>query len=266
MLHVRHWGTGAAACVLIHGLGEAGYVWEHLCQELPAGYHALAVDLRGHGLSPWSRDGRYEISQHVSDLVDVIGASGLKRAVLMGHSLGGEIALHVAARYPRTVAALALVEMGVDMGEAGIAVCAGIEDSLRTYRSPEDYFRRLISLRPFAPPPMLRKWAADALLPRADGMFDLRLDPAVASFHETKNEQQLWDTLRQIQCPTLVVRGARSAILRRQVAERMAAELPNSSLRTVERAGHAVMLENAAEFGNIVRIFLAEMRSRVHQS
>ena len=70
------------------------------------------------------------------------------------------------------------------------------------------------------------------------------------------NPEELWEDVRKIQCPTLIVRGGESDILSPQAAERLQAAIPNSQLSVVAGAGHSVMGDNPDGFAKAVQEFL----------
>jgi pimeloyl-ACP methyl ester carboxylesterase len=251
-------------CLLIHGFGDGGYVWADLCSALPSGYRALAVDLRGHGLSTWSVDGRYDIERHIADVLQVLDRIESRRVILIGHSLGGEIALRITARRRDRIEALALIDFGPDHGSGVIRVHSDLDQSFRLYSDPDDYVRWVANLRPLASLPTLQFWSSCALSPASEGGYRLRIDPALIAPDNLPIVQRdlLWSLLRRLTVPTLVVRGAGSAVLPRRVAEQMAMELPNGVLRVVGRAGHAVMLDNPEAFKRVVGLFLEDVRAR----
>jgi pimeloyl-ACP methyl ester carboxylesterase len=117
MLGARHW-PGAAASVpalLVHGLASNARVWDSVAARLAAaGREVLAVDLRGHGGSAAVPDppGSDPILVAARDLAWVCASLRWSRAVLVGHSWGGNIALQLAADCPDLVAGLALVDGG----------------------------------------------------------------------------------------------------------------------------------------------------------
>lgn len=265
-LHLRQWGDGPVACVLIHGFGDGGYVWEDFCVSLPTGYRALAVDLCGHGFSQWSTDGRYETARHITDVIHVLDSLGLDRLVLVGHSLGAEISARVASACPTRVAGLVLVDFGPDRNPAGMAlVRSRLEESLRVYQSTGDYLQWLIATRPLASLQLLQQWVTSSLEGTREGGFRLRIDPTMVELRsETEGEDAaLWAMLRCIEAPTLIVRGAGSAVLPRSVAEKMTLEMPNAILETIDEAGHAVMLDNPGAFRRVMGSFLSEIRQHV---
>lgn len=113
-LRYRRWrpaGPDAApALVLLHGAASNGSRWWRFCETsaLAASHRLLRPDLRGHGGSVWRGPARME--RWSDDLVELLDAEGLDRAVLVGHCLGANLAAHCAARHPDRVRALVLVE------------------------------------------------------------------------------------------------------------------------------------------------------------
>src|SRR3954468_4924535 len=97
--------------LLLHGWGCTAYVFRYNLPTLAAaGYRALAVDLKGHGLSDKPLDaGEYTIDSLVEHVRDILDALGLDQPALAGHSLGGSLAYHFASRYPDRVRCLGLL-------------------------------------------------------------------------------------------------------------------------------------------------------------
>jgi len=96
-------GHGEPTFLLIHGFGDGGFIWIDLLPRLASISRAIAIDLRGHGDSDWDIHSRYSAAAHLDDIDFVIDKLGLTDIVLIGHSLGGEIALRLAARHPKLV-------------------------------------------------------------------------------------------------------------------------------------------------------------------
>jgi len=97
--------------MLVHGLGCSAYTFHRNMPALSeAGFRAIAVDLKGHGLSdkPLARD-EYTIESLVEHLRDILDALGLERPALAGHSLGGSLIYHFAVRYPERAQCLGLL-------------------------------------------------------------------------------------------------------------------------------------------------------------
>lgn len=118
-LHLLDWDGGASPDALfLHGGGLTAHTWDVVADELRDRVHPLALDLRGHGDSEWSPDGRYPLERYVDDLEHVADALGLREFVLVGMSLGGLVSLAYAGRHPEAVARLVLVDSGPEMGRS----------------------------------------------------------------------------------------------------------------------------------------------------
>jgi pimeloyl-ACP methyl ester carboxylesterase len=103
----------------------------------------------------------------------------------------------------------------------------------------------------------LRARLRHALRQRDDGRWTYKFDPAIGSGGLEADFDRLWAQVRTIRCPTLLVRGAESAILARDTAARFTRELPGSTVVEVPGAGHSVMGDNPGGFVSAVRPFLA---------
>jgi pimeloyl-ACP methyl ester carboxylesterase len=102
---------GASSVLLVHGWGCTAYVFRRNMPALGvAGYRVIAVDLKGHGLSDKPLGGgEYTVESMIEHLRDIIDTLGLGRTALVGHSLGGSLIYHFAARYPERVRCLGLL-------------------------------------------------------------------------------------------------------------------------------------------------------------
>lgn len=102
---------GGAPVVLLHGWGASIYSFRHAFSLLPShGLRVIAADLRGFGLSDKPRaPGGYTLETFMRDLESMLDALGLPRAAVVGHSMGGGIALHFALRFPARLSKLVLI-------------------------------------------------------------------------------------------------------------------------------------------------------------
>ena len=108
---VERGDPASAPVLLIHGWGCTTYVYRYNMAPLAnAGYRAIAVDLKGHGLSDKPLDGdEYTIESMIEHVHDILDALGLDRPALVGHSMGGSLIYHFASRYPDRVRCLGLL-------------------------------------------------------------------------------------------------------------------------------------------------------------
>ncbi len=136
-------------------------------------------------------------------------------------------------------------------------------------QSVEEFARELSIAYPAGRPDALLRMARHSTRRRDDGRYELKMDPALrgamgaaeseqdAYAREEEMVKQLWDSLADIACPTLVVRGAASDILAPEIADRMVDEvLPNGKLAVVPQAGHSVMTDNPEGFRDAVAGFV----------
>ncbi len=104
-LHLEHWGPPEAQRVVcLHGVTGHGRHFAKLAEALP-GHHVLAPDLLGHGSSPYEPP--WDLETHLDAIVETVGAAA---AILIGHSFGGRLALELAARAPKLVPKLVLLD------------------------------------------------------------------------------------------------------------------------------------------------------------
>lgn len=105
------WGQARNPLViLVHGALDQKRSWDWTATALAERYYVVAYDLRGHGRSDWASDGDYGVMDHVFDLASLVDHLGVDRFRLVGHSLGGNIALRFAGLYPGREIKLAAIE------------------------------------------------------------------------------------------------------------------------------------------------------------
>jgi 3-oxoadipate enol-lactonase len=261
-------GRGALTCVLVHGTGDGAYIWEEFSDSVESFCQTLAIDLRGHGDSDWSPSGDYRIEAYTLDVLTLIKTQIAGKFILIGHSLGGDIAIRVAASSPSDMVGLVLVDSGPSVDqESAKAILAKMKEGMRVFATTSEYRQWLEEARPFTPPIILDRLSRAALTAAANGVVP-KVDPAIfAELPDTIklssnfDERSEWQRLELVQRPSLILRGVASSILRRSVAEQMIRRLPNGRLRTVKGAGHAVMTDSPSEFARIVATFIREIYS-----
>ncbi len=109
--HYRDWGGHSVKMVLLHGLSSQSHIYDLVAPRLAEDFHVVALDQRGHGESDKPSDG-YDFANVTDDLVAFLDAMQWKRAIIVGHSWGGNVALEFGARHPDRVAALVFIDGG----------------------------------------------------------------------------------------------------------------------------------------------------------
>lgn len=259
--HYRDWGNvSAQALVCLHGLGGHARMWDAFARAVRDRYRVLALDQRGHGETEWATD--YHPDRRVEDVEAFVAALGLDHFALLGHSLGGGTAFMYAARHPAKVERLVIVDCAPSADPVGMQRVRRNVESDDLFETPEDAFaaRRAANRRP--PDDVLRDWVRHNLVQRPDGTWTWRFDVALrngsgALVRPTPEEQaRMWESLRNITAPTLLLRGAESDLLSPALAQRMVETVPNCRVVEVPGAGHSVPYDNPSGFLAAVQTFL----------
>ena len=259
-LHYLEWGnTDRPTILMLHGISQQAHSWDFISLPLSVDYRVIALDQRGHGDSDWSPNGNYSTDIYVGDIEGFVGAMGLQNFHLMGHSMGGRNSLAWASGRPGVLKSLTIVDTGPETQRRG-------QNRIQQFRELPD---ELDTLDEFASRVMEytgrnREQTMGALKysirQRQDGKWTWKYDKAmrVSGFRApTWTPEQLWDGWRKIDCPALVVRGARSDIFADETMVRMAEEHPDCTTVTVENAGHLVQGDNPPDFLAAVRSLLS---------
>ena len=259
-LHYLEWGnTDRPTILMLHGISQQAHSWDFISLPLSVDYRVVALDQRGHGDSDWSPNGNYSTDIYVGDIEGFVGAMGLENFHLMGHSMGGRNSLAWASGRPGVLKSLTIVDTGPETQRRG-------QNRIQQFRELPD---ELDTLDEFASRVMEytgrnREQTMGALKysirQRQDGKWTWKYDKAmrVSGFRApTWTPDQLWDGWRKIDCPALVVRGARSDIFADETMVRMAEEHPDCTTVTVENAGHLVQGDNPPDFLAAVRSLLS---------
>lgn len=226
--------------VFIHGAGGTHQHWLYQVRDLPHS-STFALDLPGHGRS--EGEGRDTITGYGDWLVAFLDAAGLEKAVLVGHSMGGAIALDVALRYPARVAGLGLIATG-----ARLRVAPAILDGIRQH--PEAAVRLICdtAFGPEASPEMARLGRRQmAAIPP-----DVLHGDFVAC-----DAFDLLGRLSGIAAPALVLCGAQDFLTPIKYSIYLRDQIPHATLHLVEGAGHMVMVEQPQSVSQALGTFLA---------
>jgi len=240
MLHYTLSGHGPLTVVLTHGLAAGESIWAAQVAALAPRYRVLTWDLRGHGRSP-ADAGPCTIADLAADLAAVLDDARVDRAVVLGHSAGGVVAMRFALDHPRRTAGLVLVGTASECNERARQFYEDLAAIAET-RGMEPVYRRL------------GVNSAQAQQSPTDAATFARVARAMASL----NAAPLTDRLGEIHCPAQMIVGEKdflgaggSVILSRRIE--------GAALAIVPGRGHGLFLEDPAGFNQLVLDFLARL-------
>lgn len=252
---------GLITCLFLHGLGEGSYAWCDVIPNLDSVINSILIDFRGHGFSSWGNVNTYDIENYVKDTINLINYIDVRRFFIVGHSLGAAVALNVAAALPRRVAGVMLVERSLNIEPSADAeFCKSFHAQYKAYHSVDEFAEHLIKTRPLGQHDTLRRYATSALKQCASGEYILRADPGVMASSRVLNEDI--KSLHRVDIPLMIVRGKLSAFLSIKGAQLLSGLSNLSSIRTVPRAGHAVLSENPFYIADIINEFIVSNARR----
>lgn len=255
--HYLDWGTpDRPPLLLLHGGAQTAHSWDEVAPDLARDHHVLALDQRGHGDSAWAPAGTYRRDDFVADAIAFLDERGWRAATLVALSLGGLNAIACAATHPDRVRGLVVVDVVPTIAPAGgRAIRAQL--AVRDFASFEEAVERARAFNTRRTRANIEERLRHALRETPEGRWTYKFDPAIGGGGLESDFERLWEQVRRIRCPTMLVRGAESAILTDEGATRFTRELPGAELAVVPAAGHSVMGDNPAGFLAAVRPFLA---------
>lgn len=258
--HYRGSGDPEGAAVLIlHSITGHGWEWDPLAGALAERFRVIALDQRGHGASAWAPD--YAPDRMASDIAAIVHQLALGPVTIVGHSMGGINGYLYAASHPDAVAKLVIVDVGPEsltvLGDV-LRVALGTWASA-AFAEPEEAVGEWLASSPLAHEPEMRRYVLPNLQQGDDGNWRWRYDAAgLHSFLDgAPDAAAQWAALRQVACPTLVIRGAESEALSAHAAGRMIQELPRGRLIDIPGAGHDVHIDQPEALIAAVVGFLA---------
>jgi len=218
-LAVTEYGSGPPLAIL-HGLFGSGRNWRSIAQQLAARHRVLTFDLRNHGASPWAE--RMSYGEMIADLRASLHARGIAHTALLGHSMGGKVAMLAALRYPAEVDRLVVVDIA-------------------PAPNPPALLAYVRAMRAVDVHGVTRRGDVDAIerdFPEIVGFLAL---PAGSAYRG----------------PTLFVAGARSDHIRPEHEPGIRQLFPRARITRIEEAGHWVHAEQPQAFLEAVEAFLS---------
>ena len=251
------------AVVLIHGFGVSGYSWRYTIPALAkAGYHVVAIDWKGFGLSSKTFESDYSHAAQADFVANVMDALNIRSASLVGHSMGSNVLAHFALKYPERVEKLVIIDgIIIETSEGDdwtsllwfpparrwaqvifqwvVVTPQTTSDWLRAaYHDPTDLTQEV--LENYLAPMTIKDW-----------------DLALLGIIRDSNRNALPRPFAAITSPMLLIWGENDPWIPVSTGEKLHAQLPQSDWVVFSGTGHMVMEEQPSAFNEQLLKFLA---------
>ncbi len=252
--------------ILIHGIGAKKETWIAQLEVLSKKYKVIAIDVRGTGKSD-RPNVLYTMEMLADDIKGLMDYLKIKKAHIAGHSMGGMIAQHFALKYPNHVEKLILItttpgfpdEEGVELMIKG-----RIEEIKKLNTNPEKSFwrkARLLFHQKFRKEMEVNPskkfygiWSVEDLI-KEDTIDPPNPQDLINQGHAIK-KHNVYERLSEIKNETLLLAASHDRLTSKTAMEEMNKQIPNSTLKVIEKAGHYSHLSNTPEFNHIILEFL----------
>jgi pimeloyl-ACP methyl ester carboxylesterase len=262
----EHLGEGPAI-VLIHGITSSSRTWRAVLGGLAERHTVIAPDLLGHGRSGKPR-GDYSLGAYASGIRDLLAVLGVPSATIVGHSLGGGIAMQFAYQFPERLDRLVLVDSGGLGGEVSLVLRAatlpGAEFVLPLLFQPVSRTAGRVAGRVLG---RLGVHASAQTRGLVEGLESLGAGDARRAFVHTARSVidprgQRVDARDRLylseEVPTLVIWGAKDRIIPLEHGRRAHELMPHSRLEVFPGAGHFAFNDDPQRFVEVLSAFVAE--------
>jgi pimeloyl-ACP methyl ester carboxylesterase len=250
------WGSDDPELVFLHGGGQNGHTWDYIALFL--GRSAICVDLPGHGRSYRRDDGNYGPWENVIALEAALREIAPNAVAIVGMSLGGATATHMAAKRPDLCRKAVIVDVTPSVNNTDRSMTTmergtvGLIGAQPVYETFEEMAESAIALSPYRGASGVRRGVRHNSYRAADGKWTWRYDlmggrsdqveanETAAPDRNWADFTRMWDEVTTISVPTMLVRGGESKFVLDEDVEEFQKRLPSVRYEVVPGAGHAV--------------------------
>ena len=242
------WGSdNKKLVILLHGGGQTRHAWGETGKKLAeAGYHSVALDLRGHGDSEWHSDADYTIKAYKEDLVSIIKELN-KPASLIGASLGGMASLLLAGDEVNSnlCTSLIMVDIGIYPDPAGSdRIVSFMLSGEAGFESLEDVAKSISDYLPHRQKPKDLQGLKKNLRLKEDGKYYWHWDPRFIRRRPGSRDKGYFDlqlkAAQKVVVPTLLMRGALSDVVTMEDVEYFLSVIGHAKFVEIEKAAHMI--------------------------
>ena len=254
-LNYKQYSDGGAPLLVLHGLFGSQSNWAWHCKQLAEHYAVYGVDLRNHGGSPHSDQMDYPLM--ADDVRQLIARLGLKSCCIVGHSMGGKVAMQLALACPDLLDKLVVVDIAPvaysERADDHMKVLADM-DALRldeiTSRTEAE-----VILEDYIAEEATRKFVLTNLVRNKEASFEWRLnkDSLRDNYANLRNGLEAKESFPK---PILFVKGSLSPYIKAEYETQISELFPAASLKVIMDAGHWLHAEQPQALQNILLKFL----------
>jgi esterase len=250
-LHFRKTGSGPPLLIL-HGVFGSGENWLTVSKFFQNTFTVYLIDQRNHGRSPQSDAFSYDLL--VEDVLAFANEHGLSTFSLIGHSMGGKVAMKFAGKYPERLEKLIIVDIApryyAPHHEAILAAFHAVNLNLAQSRAEAE-----AAMEPFVAEPDVRQFLLKNLYRQENGTFAWRINlPVLDAF--AANIGEAFQPKTPVKVDTLFIKGGNSRYISDKDVLKIKELFPFSRLEIIDHAGHWVQAEQPETFAGIVLSFL----------
>lgn len=250
-LHYQRLGQGAPL-VILHGLFGSLENWGMQAKALSEQFDILAIDLRNHGRSPHAEAIDYKLMS--TDLLELLDSLSLDKVLLMGHSMGGKVAMQFALDYPGRVEKLVVVDIApVTYEPRHDDVITGLKaiplQTLKSRREADEILAQYVDSEP------TRAFLLKNLYRTEDKQFGWRMNLDVLAARYADIGAAPERSGEPFSGPVLFIKGGESDYLRAEHQQPILSNFPNAGFKIIAGAGHLPHVEKPAIFTRLVQQF-----------
>ena len=248
-LHYREMGKGLPL-IILHGLFGSSDNWQTHAKKIAEYYRVILVDLRNHGHSDWNNAFSYDLM--AEDVYELVKELGLEEITMVGHSMGGKVAMRFAQQHEDLLEKLIVVDMGIkkyamhhDNVLAAIHAVDLFNITLRSQAKKQ--------MDPFIDSEGVKQFLLKNLYWKEKGVLSWRMNVSVLEREMDEILEQI--PTKEVSIPTLFIRGELSNYIPDEDIETIEEVFFDSEFTTISSAGHWVHAEAPNEFADALLSF-----------
>lgn len=270
--HYREWSKRGTPLILLHGLASQAHIFDLVAPYLAEHFRVIAFDQRGHGESVKPEDG-FDFANVSADLTALLDALKIKRAIVAGHSWGGNVALYFAAHFPERARAIVLMDGGFLDIQSNPEMTW--ERTAKELAPPNFVGTPLVQFKQMLKQYMGNRWKPSLekiILANFEVLPDETIRARLSFGRHMKILRALWEQrpgewYGRVKCPALLLPAEMKTEDNREwrerrhaQVERAANEIPNSRLVWFENTIHDIPLQRPRKLANVITRFAQDYK------